>query len=233
MSEAKLPAMFTGALKQTVSSPSSVISGDVALLPDGLTLIPDFISAAEEKSLLEKIDSLPWSEELRRKTQQYGSVYKYARGGTVESSRPKKGLPFPEIFTELVLKKFSESKVFSKEPKEVFDQCIVNEYLPGQGITPHTNDRNYFGETICSLSMNSEYVMDFDNPRIGKKISIPLPRRSMLVLTGEARHNWRHSIASRLSDPRAGKSVSRGRRVSITFRIMKGNLRFPNPSLEH
>ena len=47
------------------------------LLPEGLTYIPNFISAAEEQELLQYIDSRKWSNDLGRRTQQDGHKFNY------------------------------------------------------------------------------------------------------------------------------------------------------------
>lgn len=51
-----------------------------------------------------------------------------------------------------------------------------------------------------------------------------LPPRSLLHLTGPARENWTHQIASRMCDMVNGQLLRRGRRVSFTFRtaVMNG-----------
>jgi alkylated DNA repair dioxygenase AlkB len=43
---------------------------------------------------------------------------------------------------------------------------------------------------------------------------------SLLMLSGEARYRWRHAIPGRKTDKVAGRSVVRGRRVSLTFRTV-------------
>ena len=48
-----------------------------------------------------------------------------------------------------------------------------------------------------------------------------LPPRSILVLGGEARYAWYHSIACRKIDKVDGDFYFRKRRVSLTFRTVK------------
>ena len=43
-----------------------------------------------------------------------------------------------------------------------------------------------------------------------------------LVLAGPARYDWRHSIPARKSDRVGDQVISRGRRVSLTFRTVEG-----------
>jgi len=59
--------------------------------------------------------------------------------------------------------------------------------------------------------------MDFRHPN-KEPISVLLPRRSLLILTGEGRYCWSHSISPRKSDAISGISFSRETRISLTFR---------------
>lgn len=101
------------------------------------------------------------------------------------------------------------------EPSCQFDQLIVNEYRPGQGIAPHIDCKPCFTDGIASLSLNSGTVMHFRRAYCDN-VDILLPRRSLIILTGEARYNWTHSIVPRLAD----NGVARQRRVSLTFRTV-------------
>jgi alkylated DNA repair dioxygenase AlkB len=101
-----------------------------------------------------------------------------------------------------------------------FDQMLVNEYLPGQGISLH-RDYEPFGRTVVSLSLLSPCVMDFRHPASGRKGRLLLQRRSLLVLSDDARYVWEHGIAARKKDAWHGLSVGRGRRLSVTFRYLR------------
>lgn len=61
--------------------------------------------------------------------------------------------------------------------------------------------------------------MDFKNTK-GEWKSVLLPRRSLLVMTGEARFAWTHSIQNRKTDLVDGIQVSRNRRISLSFRTL-------------
>jgi alkylated DNA repair dioxygenase AlkB len=95
-----------------------------------------------------------------------------------------------------------------------FDQMLVNEYAPGQGISPH-RDYAPFGRTVVSLSLLSPCVMDFRHVATGRK-------GSLLVLSDEARYDWEHGIAPRKRDVWQGVRWDRGRRVSVTFPFRDG-----------
>lgn len=178
----------------------------------GLYYLPEFISVQEEISLLEYIDTQQWSNELKRRVQHYGYRYDY-KSKRVDSSDYLGPLPLwlASISNRLV------NEIFSKHP----DQIIVNEYLPGQGIALHTDCKPCFGEVIASLSLGSMVMMDFFNPKTHEKYSLPLQERSLLILRDQARDEWQHGIAARMSDTINGSRQQRSRRVSLAFRTIR------------
>jgi alkylated DNA repair dioxygenase AlkB len=50
-----------------------------------------------------------------------------------------------------------------------FDQLIINEYMPGQGINKHVDRIDIFENYICSLSLGSDCVMTFAKGNEGDK----------------------------------------------------------------
>jgi alkylated DNA repair dioxygenase AlkB len=49
-----------------------------------------------------------------------------------------------------------------------------------------------------------------------------LQPRSILLLSGEARYNWKHGIKAIKNDKWLNTTIPRKRRISITFRKIKG-----------
>lgn len=170
----------------------------------GLQYLPDFITAAEERTLVEIIDQQPWLHDLKRRVQHYGYKYDYkARAVTADSYLgPLPGWLMP---------------VTQKLPFKP-DQAIVNEYLPGQGISAHVDCVPCFSDTIASLSLGSGAVMQFTNGQ--EKHDLYLEPRSLIILSGPARYKWTHAIPARKSDMVDGFKIERGRRVSLTFRTV-------------
>lgn len=84
------------------------------------------------------------------------------------------------------------------------DQITVNDYPPGSGIAPHVDTHSAFTSRFASLSLGAGVA--FELRRGGEAADLWLPRRSLLLLGGEARLGWAHYIA-----PRRGDSVSRER----------------------
>ena len=65
----------------------------------------------------------------------------------------------------------------------------MNEYLPGVGLSPHVDTHSAFEGAVASLSLAGGCVMEFR--RAGAPAAaLALPRRSLLVMGGEARHAW-------------------------------------------
>lgn len=182
-------------------------------LTNKLVLLENFISEEEETELLNTIDSNLWSSELKRRVQHYGYRYDY-KAKVIEASMQLGEVP--SWLTDLNLKIDQQTK-----QENQLDQFIINEYLPGQGISAHIDCVPCFGNTIFSLSLGSGCNMVFTDPKTKEKISYYLPQRSLLVLKDELRYEWKHEIKAVKSDLVNAAKIPRGRRVSITFRSIK------------
>ncbi|KAK3737010.1 hypothetical protein QZH41_018392 [Actinostola sp. cb2023] len=68
-----------------------------------------------------------------------------------------------------------------------------------KGIPPHVDTHSVFEEGIISLSLGAKITMEFRHPG-GQHIPVLLPRRSLLVMTGESRYQWTHGITPRKFD---------------------------------
>ncbi len=195
-------------------------------IPPGLCYKPEFVDVDEAEGLLREIDSegAPWLSDLSRRVQHYGFKYDYRARRIVRSMHLG---PLPGWLRHLAdqVTGFVESNegFESVEPLEPFDQAIINEYEPGQGIAAHVDCEPCFGPVVATLSLGSAIVMQFEHIRTGVRKPVHLEQRSLAVLTGETRYEWNHSISNRQSDPPPGgrgQRVQRRRRVSITFRTV-------------
>jgi alkylated DNA repair dioxygenase AlkB len=176
----------------------------------GLGFRAEWITSAEEQKLVEAVDAAAWSTELARRVQHYGYKYNYKTRRIDESMRLGS---LPDWLQSVALRLVEEG-LFVTPP----DQVIVNEYLPGQGISKHIDCPPCFGDTVVSLSLLSGCLMEFTCAEPPSEVSMWLPPRSLVVLTGEARYEWKHSIAKRVQDQVINDIVPRQRRVSLTFR---------------
>ena len=176
-------------------------------IPD-LVYDESFLNPLEQSSLLHDIDAQPWRDDLKRRVQHYGYRYDY-KARKVDASMFLGVLP---EFLALVTARLVSSGLMPVVP----DQVIVNEYQPGQGISPHVDCEPCFGGTIATISLGSVYTMDFADTESDDTKSIRLELGSCLVFSKEARYRWKHGIKARMSDD----GIPRKRRVSMTFRTV-------------
>lgn len=183
-------------------------------LPYGLIYLPDFISKAEERAvvmLLDDPNQAKWSHELSRRVQHFGYRYDYKLRALTSADK----IADPPEFIRALGQRLVDLEYFITPP----DQVIVNEYEPGQGISPHIDRETCFGPAVASLSIGSEIVMDFRS-QSGKAGSLLLRPRSLVVLSEDSRFRWKHSIAARKRDVMLGQEYLRSRRISLTFRTV-------------
>lgn len=178
-------------------------------LPAGLVGRDNAITRDQERQLLAYIDAQPWNCELKRRTQHYGYKYSYV-GKPLEKVQP-----IPELFLNV----FKEDDIKTLFDGEVPNQVIVNEYVPGQGISRHIDDTRQFGPVIASLSLNSGIEMQFQ--RNCDIATTYLKPRSLYCLKADARYKWTHAIIPRKTDTVDGKRVPRDRRISVTYRTVQ------------
>jgi alkylated DNA repair dioxygenase AlkB len=177
---------------------------------EGLVYVQNYISKDDEKKLLEIIDAQPWLNDLKRRVQHYGYRYNY-KSRRIDLSMKVGNLP--DWLNNLAQRLYAEGYF-----KEIPDQVIINEYEPGQGISPHIDCEPCFEDTVVSLSLASGTTMDFIHTTNNEKIPVYLMPRSIVILQGESRYKWQHSIPARKSDTNENKIIKRTRRVSLTFR---------------
>lgn len=177
---------------------------------EGLEYYKRFISPEEERELLNSIDNSNWLTDLKRKVQHYGFKYDYRARKIDESFRIGK-LPF---WSELIVERMQEKKIIDFAP----DQLIINNYEIGEGISMHVDCEPCFTDTIISLSLFSDIVMDFKRLNSNQKDNILLQRGSLLVISGDARYKYEHGIAQRKRDLFNERKRDRQRRISLTFR---------------
>lgn len=183
-------------------------------LPQGLIILEDFVSVEEEDLLISSLQ-WKWDSKLKhREVKHYGYEFKYGINDVDADD------PLPESIPNScdgILQKALKTGYVQHLP----DQLTVNKYHPGQGIPPHVDTPGAFEDGIMSLSLLSQVVMEFTHPD-GRHLSVLLPRRSLLIMTGESRYVWSHGITPRKSDivtlAEGLDLVMRETRLSFTFR---------------
>ncbi|KAJ3589868.1 hypothetical protein NHX12_010709 [Muraenolepis orangiensis] len=192
----------------------------------GVFLWEDFLSEEEEKALVRQMDKDVWIlSQSGRKKQDFGPKVNFKKrkvrlGGF-------QGLP--AISQALVERMVQEPLLAGFQPVE---QCNLN-YHPerGSSIDPHLDDSWLWGERLVTVNMLSDSVLTMSlqavqalelRPGSEKEeeerevqVAVRLPRRSLVVLYGEARHKWKHAVHRR--DVAARRLCSTYRELSAEF----------------
>ncbi len=189
------------------------------MTPEGLYYYPDAIPEDFADRLLTFLDqdcelfpvlsrnaAVPSAN--ARRVAHYGFRYDYSRGG-VSDPAPD----FPAVIEELC------ALIYETHSEEFpdgywFDQCIINRYLPGQGIGAHY-DREEYGEFIACFTLCSGAEMEFTSRERAEHYHVYTEPRSLYIMSGKSRHEYTHMMRARKSDPGHGQ---RGTRWSLTFR---------------
>uniref|UniRef100_A0A0K0ELL2 Fe2OG dioxygenase domain-containing protein n=1 Tax=Strongyloides stercoralis TaxID=6248 RepID=A0A0K0ELL2_STRER len=201
--------------------------------PETIRYIPNFITDEEEEYLLHLVNNAPtpkWDYLSNRRLQVYGGIINKKK-----VLIPDEGIP--QGFNYIIDKLMALEDGFKLD--KVPNHLLVNEYLPGQGIMPHTDGDAYY-PLVATISLGSPILLDFyknitpecvssfDNRYIG---SMFLERRSLILLSNDIYSNHLHSIAERDEDKmtgdvfnlnqvnlKVGDIVKRETRVSLTYR---------------
>ncbi|EFC41455.1 hypothetical protein NAEGRDRAFT_58773 [Naegleria gruberi] len=209
----------------------------------GLYIIENIIDVAEERKLVKFIDSQKWNDEISRRTQHYGVSYNYGARGVKEALKvPPVPSEFSDLLEEIKNKEGLDSIRNLMEGID-FKQVIINEYKGAkQGISKHVDHCQDFGPLILILSLGDECVMKFHKLEQVKEEDLKkkkvkrtevspsecydrrMPRRSLIILSGDARYQYQHEIPKTMVFKIDGKQFLKRsesyRRVSITYRSL-------------
>jgi alkylated DNA repair protein (DNA oxidative demethylase) len=171
----------------------------------GLSQATDILDSVEEQTLIRSIDAVELSPFRfqgwlgKRLTASYGWRYDFENATFAETD------PLPDWL--LPVRECAAG--FARLAPDELVQALLIRYDPGAGIGWH-RDRNVF-DHVAGISLGAPATMRFRRRRPGgfDRAAATLAPRSIYHLTGEARHEWEHSIAA--------MQVGRW---SITFRSM-------------
>lgn len=177
-------------------------------LPAGLVYQPDFITEAEETTLLAEIQRLPLHEAqyksytAKRRIMSYGAEYDFG------ANKLLPGPPLPAFLMPLRDKVAAWLDIAAEE----FAHGLVTEYRPGTQLGWHRDVPQF--AVIVGISLHGPCRMRFRPypPKPNKKgtLTLDLEPRSAYVMRNEVRWRWQHSIP-------ATKSL----RYSVTFRTYR------------
>jgi DNA oxidative demethylase len=157
----------------------------------GLSQATEIVTPAEERMLIRSIDAVELSPFRfhgwlgKRLTTSYGWRYDFENASFAETD------PLPDW----LLPVREKAALFAHLPPDELVQALLIRYDPGAGIGWH-RDRNVF-EHVVGISLGAPATMRFRRRRTGgfDRAMAALAPRSIYNLTGEARHEWEHSIA--------------------------------------
>uniref|UniRef100_A0A6G1SGJ1 Putative alpha-ketoglutarate-dependent dioxygenase ABH4 n=1 Tax=Aceria tosichella TaxID=561515 RepID=A0A6G1SGJ1_9ACAR len=175
----------------------------------GVHVIKDFVDQHEEQQLVQMIDTRkPWvpSQEGRRK-QDYGPKVSFLKKKVAVGNFG--GFP---CFAVSLFERMS-----NEHPELLLDFVPVEfcllEYTPERGsyIRPHYDDMWIWGDRLITVNLLSDTALrltrEFKIPPY--EIIIKMPARSLIVIRGEARYDWHHSI---------NRYDIKSRRIAMTWR---------------
>ncbi|GAA3900382.1 alpha-ketoglutarate-dependent dioxygenase AlkB [Sphingomonas limnosediminicola] len=171
----------------------------------GLRYRNDVITEDEEQALLARLmplDLAPFRFHGwlgNRKTQSFGWRYDF------DDASFTPGEQMPDWLKPLREK----AAALAGLPLDEFVQVLVARYDPSAGIGWH-RDRDVF-ERVVGISLNTPATLRFRQRTASgfRRANVEVEPRSAYLLSGEARHDWDHSIAP-------GDQL----RFSITFRTL-------------
>jgi alkylated DNA repair dioxygenase AlkB len=161
-----------------------------AAAPAGLAYAQAFIDSREEAELAGNISALPFKPfefhgfTGNRRTVSFGLHYAFDGSGLREAE------PVPGWLEPLR----ARAAGFAGRRPDEFVHALVIEYAPGAGIGWH-RDRPVFGDVV-GVSLLAPAPLRFRR-RSGtgwERFTLTAEPRSAYLLSGEARHEWEHSI---------------------------------------
>jgi alkylated DNA repair dioxygenase AlkB len=171
----------------------------------GLDYREELIGNREERQLLDQLTQLDLAPFRfhgwlgNRKTQSFGWRYDFDDGSFAPAE------PLPEWLYPLR----EQAAAFAGMSADAFVHVLLARYDPGAGIGWH-RDRDVF-ENVVGVSLGTPATLRFRQRSASgfQRASLEVAPRSAYLLSGEARHDWEHSIPP-------GESL----RFSITFRSL-------------
>ncbi|KAJ3264971.1 hypothetical protein HDU77_007060 [Chytriomyces hyalinus] len=223
--------------------------------PASYCYIPNFITSADETRLLNKVYQAPqskWVTLSNRRLQNWGATTP-KEGSTTAIAHP---LPDWLNTTAISIRNtaiecMNDTNNTTKDIARVFaettpNNCLINEYLPGQGIMPHL-DGPAFKSAVATVTLGSHCVLDFYHKDKGAgrdvdpDFSLLLQPRSLVIIHDDLYNNYLHGIKEVVQDAVQKSSILnwadagmdtdelvgtgetaillRETRVSLTFRV--------------
>ncbi|MGZ8545419.1 MAG: alpha-ketoglutarate-dependent dioxygenase AlkB [Flavisolibacter sp.] len=179
------------------------------IYPEGFSYHENFITPEEETYYLESAKLIELHTfkfqgfEAKRKLASFGYDYHFDQRGLT------KGKDIPALFDPLIKKLANLARI----PTQNFAELLITEYPPGALINWHRDAPPF--ELIAGISLGADCIFKLrpHNKQLQTRnttISIPVNRRSVYIMKGDARSEWQHRTAP-----------VNNTRYSITIRTLK------------
>lgn len=198
-----------------VSSPkdSKTLIIEWAIEVPGLGIVQNFLTPEQENEIIEELYKIEWEDSPSfsgsRKQQRFGPHVDFVNN--IVGS--KKELPFLR-YSERLVKQMQEQIPFLEnfQPNSQLNNWYRKDL--GDSIYFHTDHRGLFADIIISIAVAGDCNILLQSIRnTNEVIAMAFPRRSLVIMSGDARYTWKHSIPnSELLSPN---------RISITYRTLK------------
>jgi alkylated DNA repair protein alkB family protein 4 len=185
-------------------------NGEIAFSLDGIYLVSDFLNENEENDLVNSIDNDVWiSSQSGRIKQDFGIKINFKKQ-TIKT-KYFTGMP---MYSKQIIERLQTHRVLNDfQSVELcnLDYCSQR----GSHIDPHIDDIWIWGERLITINLLSNTILSLipNEKDTNKIIYIPLPRRWMVVLYGDARYEYKHAIQ---------RQHIQARRLAVTFRELTG-----------
>jgi alkylated DNA repair dioxygenase AlkB len=177
-------------------------------LPPGLEYHAEFLSATEERALLDLFSPLPFREAPFRQYTARRRVVRFGHDGYADIGELQDGGPWPPWLLDLRRR----AAVVAGIDDDAFVHALVTEYRPGTPIGWH-RDRPAYG-TVVGISLGSACRMRFrpydDQHDRAAVIAVGLAPRSLYLMRDDVRWRWQHQIPP-----------VKALRYSVTFRTLR------------
>jgi DNA N6-methyl adenine demethylase len=183
---------------------------NIAVSIDGIFLVPDFLDESEESQLIAAIDKDIWiPSQSGRLKQDFGIKINFKKQ-TIKT-KYFTGMP---IYSLNILQRLQTFRLLNDF--QSVEQCNLD-YRSERGshIDPHIDDVWIWGERLITINLLSNTILTLIPNDTNNKtmIYIPMPRRWLIVLYGDARYDYKHAIK---------RQHIHQRRLAVTFRELTG-----------
>ncbi|KAF2875572.1 hypothetical protein BDV95DRAFT_626116 [Massariosphaeria phaeospora] len=123
----------------------------ISSLPPTFYYIPNFITAEEEVSILQKIPAQRWVTLSHRRLQAHPS--------TLTKNNTLLGAHLPPYLVNPVIDRFRTLEIFKDTPHKQPNHVLINEYKPGEGIMPH-EDGGAYAHVVATVSLGAPICLE-------------------------------------------------------------------------